>query len=245
MNRQRATQAVVDFLNSSLSPLNLHLELSRSVPPWEGDADFERTVVESLGTSLLGKAKLYTLYLLAQQALVIGGDYVEVGTFRGGSARLIAEALRKGGSHKTLHLFDTFTGLSAPDMVGDAGSPHLEGEMAATVKELKDRLQRTGYLHWQVHAGAAETTLASAISSDTSVSFAHLDLDLYLPTLVSLRTLLPRLSQGGVILVDDYSNRNTPGVRRAVNEAIEPGDGALSLPLVTGQFLLVRLGSRE
>ncbi len=57
------------------------------------------------------------------------------------------------------------------------------------------------------------------------IAFAHLDVDLYKPTLHSLECIWPKLSPGGIILLDDYcdaklyNNQNAfPSVKRASDE---------------------------
>ena len=53
---------------------------------------------------------------------------------------------------------------------------------------------------------------------DKSFCFAHIDLDLYQGVLDSLTFLYPRMSAGGIIVLDDFGFASCPGARRAVDE---------------------------
>ena len=43
----------------------------------------------------------------------------------------------------------------------------------------------------------------------------HLDVDLYQPTLDSLKYIFDKVIDGGIILTDDFSSRNFPGNKKA------------------------------
>jgi len=46
-------------------------------------------------------------------------------------------------------------------------------------------------------------------------SFVHIDVDLYEPTLESLKFFFPRLVKGGVIICDDYNSKIFDGAKKA------------------------------
>ena len=50
------------------------------------------------------------------------------------------------------------------------------------------------------------------------ISFLHLDVDLYEPTLSSLKFFYPRLKKGGIIVCDDYNISAFPGAKIAWDE---------------------------
>src|SRR3989344_4846708 len=56
---------------------------------------------------LLGDNEGYTIYRTVKNTSKIKGDIAEVGTYQGGSSKIICEAKGK----RALHLFDTFEGL--------------------------------------------------------------------------------------------------------------------------------------
>lgn len=65
-------------------------------------------------------------------------------------------------------------------------------------------------------AGVAPESMAAIAGA--SVAFAHVDVNYYLSTLGVLRFLLPRMSPGGVLVLDDFDWPRCPGVRRAADE---------------------------
>ena len=59
------------------------------------------------------------------------------------------------------------------------------------------------------------------INSDLEhVGLAHVDLDVYGPTLTTLTILWGRMEPNGMIVIDDYGDITTQGVRHAVDEFI-------------------------
>ena len=56
---------------------------------------------------------------------------------------------------------------------------------------------------------------------EKTFSLVNLDLDLYQPIKDSLSFFFPRLSNGGVIVIDDYGTTDWPGVTRAVDHFLE------------------------
>ena len=53
---------------------------------------------------------------------------------------------------------------------------------------------------------------------DLKFSLVHIDVDLYEPTLKSLEFFFPRLSDGGIIICDDYNSKYFNGSKKAWDE---------------------------
>lgn len=62
--------------------------------------------------------------------------------------------------------------------------------------------------------GLCQETLPG--SAPRTIAVLRLDVDWYEPTLVALRLLYPRISSGGVCIVDDYGHHS--GARQAFDE---------------------------
>jgi hypothetical protein len=155
----------------------------------------------------------------------IGGALVECGVWRGGSMMAAALTLLQCGDRaRDLVLFDTFEGMSAPtsrdvDLRGrtaDAATP--EGSLAIQEREVADNLRSTGYPMERVRLvkGRVEDTLPA--QAPTSIALLRLDTDWYESTRHELEHLYPRLSRGGVLVIDDYGDWE--GARQAVDEFI-------------------------
>lgn len=173
----------------------------------------------------------------------IPGAIVECGVWRGGSVMAVAlTLLRLGVSDRDLYLFDTFEGMTAPgaEDVKHTGEPAADlladpvaGEeikAAAPLEDVRSTLLGLGYPRERILfvQGPVEETLPGAAPAE--IALLRLDTDWYASTKHELVHLYPRLSRGGVLIVDDYAY--WLGARRAVDEYIEEND----LPLLLNRI---------
>jgi O-methyltransferase len=161
------------------------------------------------------------------------GDFVECGVWRGGSsmaAALTFQAL--GDTGRTLWLFDTFEGMTAPveadfalatgqDAAGKFEETKTEAGSDwcyAGLDEVQANLASTGYPADRVRfiKGPVEETLAVAANLPEKIAILRLDTDWYESTKAELETLFDRLVPGGVLIIDDYGH--WAGAKKAVDE---------------------------
>lgn len=168
----------------------------------------------------------------------VPGDIVECGVWRGGSMMVAALALLELGQTRTLHLFDTFAGMtpSGPEDGDDATGVLPPGAIAVGVDEVRFNLLSTGYPASSVRlvVGPVDQTLPA--QAPQSIALLRLDTDWYASTLHELRTLYPLLSPGGVLIVDDYGHWR--GSRRAVDEFFAGQNVTLAQIDYTGVLLV-------
>lgn len=150
-----------------------------------------------------------------RKTLGLKGDIAEAGVWKGKTAEAICEA--KGD--KTLHLFDTFSGLPEsmfePIDVGDPFSrAYLEPNAYAGSRE-EVEVVLGGYDGVVYHEGLIPSTFYGL--GRNRYCFVHMDLDLYKSTLEALKYFHPRMTRGGIIMVHNY--QDFKGVRKAVKEA--------------------------
>jgi O-methyltransferase len=134
----------------------------------------------------------------------VHGDIAEVGTSRGGSARLIGEY----SSGKTIHVFDTFEGLPDP---GPQDPRFAKGAYSCSLEKVQEYLKG---LPVEFHKGIFPHSAANV--RNLRFSFVHLDVDLYQSTLDCLKFFYPRLNLGGIIISHDYTTAE--GVNQAFEE---------------------------
>ena len=145
------------------------------------------------------------------------GAIVECGVWKGGSMVAIARTLLQlQQATQDLYLFDTFEGMSEPtskdvDYGGKKASELLQEDTGfrcanAPLEGVKKVLYGTGYPKEKIHfvQGKVEETIPS--SAPESISLLRLDTDWYESTKHELVHLFPRLSHGGVIIIDDYGH---------------------------------------
>jgi O-methyltransferase len=156
----------------------------------------------------------------------IPGAFVECGVWKGGSSMAAALTFK---SPRPLYLFDTFEGMTAPgahDRHGGTGRPAStlfhNAPNGATIhcysplEEVRRNMGATGYPASDIRyiKGRVEDTLPAAAPEQIAV--LRLDTDWYESTRHELQQLYPRLSPGGVLIIDDYGYWT--GARKAVDE---------------------------
>ncbi len=158
-------------------------------------------------------------------ASAIPGDIVECGVWKGGAcllASLILNSVEPSGQRR-IWLYDTFEGMTEPgreDRIAASGqllserSP--EGWWAAGLGIVRQTLKNSPLQdeRFSFVSGKVEETLEQTVPE--SISVLRLDTDWYESTLKELEILYPRLSSGGVLIVDDYGHFT--GARKAVDE---------------------------
>jgi hypothetical protein len=161
----------------------------------------------------------------------IPGAVVECGVWRGGSTMAAAlSLLQMNCQNKELYLFDTFAGMPPPDnrdvnirghtasdILQNPQHPNYQNVLAcATLNEVRANMQKTGYDLSKVHfvQGKVEDTIPA--NAPETIALLRLDTDWYESTKHELEHLYPRLSSGGVIIIDDYGHWQ--GCRKATDE---------------------------
>ena len=168
----------------------------------------------------------------------VPGDFVECGVWKGGSVMAVAKTLVALGDHsRHIYLFDTFDGMSQPDerdvtcrgaIHANQALPESEREwIRVDVETVKNNMRGVGYDNSKIHfiKGKVEDTLPE--HAPDRVSLLRLDTDWYKSTRHELTHLYPRLSVGGIIIVDDYGSWE--GARQAVDEFIQENELELFL----------------
>jgi len=206
--------------NLSLSQLDMH-----------GDKEFLEIYKKSQPFTMTSIERLYALFKSLQYIInnKIEGDIVECGVWKGGSAMMCAYYAKKYNIDKKLYLYDTFSGMSKPserdiDYGGRAvltNKELLESEYCSdmccvSLEEVKKNLYDTGYPIENINfiEGKVEDTIPHIIPK--TISLLRLDTDWYKSTKHELEHLFPRLSVGGVLIIDDYGHFQ--GAKDAVDE---------------------------
>lgn len=150
----------------------------------------------------------------------VPGAVVEFGCYVGTTSLFIRRLLDEQGQSaiREFHVYDSFDGLptKAPQDSSAAGVDFTAGKLAVSKKEFLNQF-RAAHRHSPViHKDWFSDLTAADIPEP--IAFAFLDGDFYDSILDSLKLVWPRLSPGGVVLIDDYGREALPGVERAVGE---------------------------
>jgi O-methyltransferase len=203
-------------------------------------ADFDETLIKIIrevrSYTQTSPERLCALHEAVKYVTInqIPGDIVECGVWRGGSMMAVARTLQAlKAFHRHLYLFDTFEGMTQPSsqdvaVTGVTATELLQSQPKedstsvwcyASLAEVKASVLSTGYEAQNIHfiKGKVEETIPN--SAPESISILRLDTDWYESTRHELEHLFPRLSVGGVLIIDDYGHWQ--GARKAVDEYIQ------------------------
>jgi hypothetical protein len=212
---------------------NYREKIDISELPAFGDA--AKTVIAE-GRTGMSFDRLYTLWqgvMRAPDALPL----IEVGSYKGGSAKLIAEALRCAGRSPRFYVCDTFAGHARLDPVID-GVESDQGFKDTSAESVREYL--TGYPNVEVVAG--DIIDIGAQLSEPLYGFVHVDVDVYPPTAFCLDYFSKRLAPGAWMVVDDYGVITCPGAQKAVDDFARDNPAFSKLHLLTAQALVFRAG---
>jgi len=190
----------------------------------------------------LGVDRLYTLWQLVNALPPEARAIAEVGAYRGGSARFVAEALRLRAREMPFYVCDTFQGHVEVDEAIDG--LHRAGQQfrRVTVEKVVRYLAKFPFV--RVLPGDIRDT-ASSFAAEDAFGLVHLDVDVYPITRFCLELFGPRVVVGGTILVDDYGTTTCEGIMKAVEEFSAVHTDFHVIHLLTGQAVLTRVATQE
>ena len=198
---------------------------------WSHDDIFIKVYKESSKRSLLDIKKAFIVYVCAQNAINIEGDYAELGVYKGAGSKLMLEGSKK---EKKILLFDTFEGL--PESSSEYDSHWEEGSLGdVSINDIKEFLKEDNF---EFYPGFfPEST--KKIATDVIFSFVHIDFDLYQSTIDGLEYCYNRMTPSGIFLVDDYGVLACPGVKKAVDDFFKDKP-EMVLPNLNGQCVIIK-----
>jgi len=182
----------------------------------------------------------------------VPGDLLEAGCALGGSAILIAGAK---ADERVLRVYDVFGMIPEPtDQDGEDVHARYEVIKSGQSQGIGDDLYY-GYeddLYKKVSNSFAEmgidrekqnVNLIKGLVQDTlvvdgPVAMAHIDVDWYDPVMTCLDRIVPHLSVGGVIILDDYSDWS--GCREATDAYFADKRSGFEFETVSGALRITR-----
>lgn len=175
-----------------------------------------------LSCDLRRLSKTIIHYELLKTVKDVPGDIVECGVFKGASFVNIATFRNYlGAEDKKMIGFDIFG--KYPETSYEDDKWHREsfikqaGDMSIEKDELKDILDRKELKNFELIAGDINETVPNYNCGP--ISFLNLDTDIYEPAKTILEHLYPKISVGGILILDDYNI--FPGETKAVDEYFE------------------------
>jgi len=164
---------------------------------------------EILDNTLVPPAKLEALVKFSAMTKDIVGDVAEVGVYKGGSSYLLCEQ----NPTKKVYSIDTFEGMPETDKTVDA---HNKWDFRDTsldgVKSLLSPFSNVEFIKGVFPRENSE------VLADKKFSLVHLDVDIYSSEIECLNYFWPKMSIGGILVIDDMFYKSTMGATKAVFE---------------------------
>jgi hypothetical protein len=164
--------------------------------------------------------------LLSRVAKIPRGDYAELGTQHGYSAKVIWKLMN---SNADLLLFDTFAGFTAHDIEREKqlyDNNWTTESIMCSAKEQVAEVVCGQVAHERLVLIEGRVPETFGPYNNRRFRFAHLDMDLYEPTRAAIPWLWRRMVPGGIMVFHDYGCAGFPGVKKAVDQFFGP----LSIP---------------
>ncbi len=184
--RRTARAFVTERITSFLTGRNIVM-VNYGAHPSRADALRSFETIRAERQFVLRPSEACQLISVLQATQRIPGDIAEVGVAYGASAKLITQY----AGDRTVHLFDTFGGLPAPQAVDNEYQMQFRvGDYACSLADV------TAYINsaqCRFYPGLFPETAGPV--ADQRFSFVHLDVDLYESTKAGLEFFYPRMSR--------------------------------------------------
>lgn len=167
----------------------------------------------------------------------IPGDIVEIGVYKGGSVLSMLLALNCLTAVRPVRLYDTFTGLTAAtehDVELGSGK-HFNVRVKETpwfqciadIEAVKKTMLIAPYPSDSIHYHVGD--IMKCTEFPEQIALLRLDTDFYDSTKYELEHFYPRVSSGGIVIIDDYGFWK--GSRKATDEFLKEHPDIRLLPI--------------
>jgi len=178
------------------------------LPNFHKPFDYENNFYLSCDNSRIGK--IIAHYELFKMSSNIPGCIIECGVFKGASLIRFATFLQLLKSNKKIIAFDTFGKHTTTKISSDHKRRKIllsHVKEAISEKQLMNILKRKGLeKNIQLIKGDITETVPNylKLNPKLKISLLNLDVDFYEPSMSILKNFYPKLSKGGILMLDDY-----------------------------------------
>lgn len=172
------------------------------------------------------------------ESLGVPGSAAELGCYKGD----ISWQLNVLMPRRKLYLFDTMEGFDARDIAKEQALGCLRFTAGQFGDAKEEALMSRLPLPHQVALKKGWFPETAFDLEDETFALAYVDACLYQPTFTALEFFFPRMSQGGVIILDGYESTVYGGVHKAVEDMEAKYGAFLMLPMgdLKGSVMIVR-----
>lgn len=168
--------------------------------------------------SLVLEQKLMNLFLIMKYGIQgHEGDFVEFGSYRGGSAIFMANVARRLGLKGMVYALDTYEGMPPTN---DELDLHSAGDFSDTnLDDLKKYIHDLGLTNIKPVKGLFSDTTPDVLRGIQSIEIAHIDCDIHDAVKYCLHAVMPKMSSsGGYVVLDDALHGSCLGAMQAVED---------------------------
>lgn len=172
-------------------------------------------------------------YDMFKKTELLEGNIVEVGVASGDTIAFLNNLCLQFGINKKIYGFDSFEGFSAPSKEDGDYFKKYYSRYRRTYSKFSKKIVYRNLLDWCgssdniINIELCKGYIPESLSKYDrgKISLMNIDLDIYQPTLDSLRFFWPMLQKGGVMMLDEYDFgkdlEKWPGAKIAVDEFCE------------------------
>lgn len=168
----------------------------------------------------------------------IKGDYVEIGTYRGDSARAALLYMNYSNIKRTAYFMDTYEGFTYNEAGKSQDCMWKDTHKDTSIDLVDDRLKGLGDYHL-VKGNIITDEMPKEIES---IAVCNIDVDMYDAVVSSLEKVNDLISVGGVIIAEDYGHTpNLIGAQYAIRRFYEHNmNKYYGWYMQSGQFIMIR-----
>ena len=179
-----------------------------------------------LKTDISRIAQIIYHYEIYKKILSVSGSIIECGVFKGNSLVrfLTYRMLLENNFSREVYGFDMFGKFPNAKNVNDkiwVKKWEKEANNGIQKQELESNLYNKRFENFKLIEGNIFKTIPKFLKDNqhTKIALLHLDMDIYEPTKYALNKFFKYMSNGGIILIDDYST--VYGATKAVDEFLK------------------------
>ena len=185
------------------------------------DPIFQESLALTRGKAWISIKNLINIFLIIKYGMTnLIGDFVEFGSFRGGTALFMANVARRLELSGKIYALDTFEGMPTTNGSIDM---HAKGDFAeAHFDKFLDDVAKMNLDNLIPIKGIFQETFPTIASSTKNIVLAHIDCDIYESIKYAISSLPTCMHQkGGYLIFDDPLQSSCLGAMQAVEEMIQ------------------------
>ena len=168
----------------------------------------------------------------------IKGDYVEIGTYQGASARATLNYMHRANIKRKAYFLDTFEGFNYEAAEKSSDSVRYGTHTETSLANVKE------YLSEYPNATIVKSNIITDELPDeiNEIALCNIDVDISDAVYAALEKVAPFIADHGIIIAEDFGH--TPwliGAQYAVRKFLDQNNRFMPIYLSSGQMLLIKL----